>query len=430
MNSIATQDNKTRAENDAGVKAFDIKCVRQDFPILHQQVNGHPLVYLDNAATTQKPQSVIDAITEYYTLYNSNVHRGAHALSDRATLKFEGARKTVADFIGSKKSEQVLWTRGTTESINLVVQTWGRANIHTNDVILVSEMEHHSNIVPWQMLAQEKGARVVPMKVTPKGEIDLVELDKQLSNVEFAAPVKMISIGHVSNALGSVNPIVELVERAQKIDAKIMVDGAQSVGHFPVNVDELGCDFYAFSGHKVYGPTGIGVLWGKEDLLNAMPPFHGGGEMIEQVSFTGTTYNTLPYKFEAGTPDIAGAIGLAAAIDYIKQFDREALMAHEHALLEYTWEQADSIAALQRVGTAKNNAGVFSFLVKGTHPSDIGLLLDQQGVAIRTGHHCAQPLMKAFDMPGTARASFAFYNSKEDIDLFFVALRKVLSMLI
>lgn len=430
LTAQATNDNNHSLDGSSSKRIFDLSEIRADFPILHQEVNGHPLVYLDNAATTQKPQSVIDAISHYYCSYNSNVHRGAHSLSDRATQEFEKAREKVAAFIHSPTSRQVLWTRGTTEGINLVAQTWGRENIAQSDIILVSALEHHSNIVPWQMLAKEKGAQVLPMSVTRDGEIDIVKLDELLSDEVFAKRVKLIAVGHVSNALGTVNPIVEIVERAKNIGAKSLIDGAQSVAHFPVDVTALGCDFFTFSGHKLFGPTGIGVLWGREDLLNAMPPYHGGGEMIEQVSFSGTTYNSLPYKFEAGTPDIAGAIGLGAAIDYIEQFDRQSLIAHEHQLIEYTWQQADVIASLKRVGKAKSNAGVFSFLVHGTHPSDLGMLLDQQGVAIRTGHHCAQPLMDEFELPGTARASFAFYNSREDIDKFFSALRKVINMLV
>ena len=411
-------------------RLFDVYEVRKDFPILSQQVNGHPLVYLDNAATTQKPIAVIDAISNYYRGYNSNVHRGAHFLSDKATHEFEAARQTVRDFINSPKSNQVIWTRGTTEGINLVASAWGRENIGSGDVILVSTLEHHSNIVPWQMLATETGAKVVPMEVSSNGEIDLSALNSLLADTEFAASVKLIAVNYVSNALGTINPVKEIVKLAQRCNTKVLVDGAQAVAHFPVDVQDLGCDFFTFSGHKLYGPTGIGVFWGKESLLNQMSPYQGGGEMIERVSFSGTTYNELPYKFEAGTPDIAGAIGLGAAINYLNQFDRVAIIEHEHQLLEYTIEKSKKIKALKRVGTSKHSVGVFSFLIEGAHPSDVGLLLDQQGVAVRTGHHCAQPLMEAFELPGTVRASFSMYNTKEDVDALFTAFDKVLGFLV
>jgi cysteine desulfurase/selenocysteine lyase len=411
-------------------RLFDVYDVRKDFPILTQQVNGHPLVYLDNAATTQKPIAVIDAISNYYKGYNSNVHRGSHFLSDKATHEFEAARQAVSEFINSPKSAQVIWTRGTTEGINLVASTWGRENIKADDIILVSTLEHHSNIVPWQMLANETGAKVVPMAVSNNGEIDLVALNSLLADTKFAEAVKLIAVNYVSNALGTINPIKEIVELAQGCNAKVVVDGAQAVAHFPVDVQDLGCDFFTFSGHKLYGPTGIGVLWGKEALLNAMSPYQGGGEMIERVSFSGTSYNELPYKFEAGTPDIAGAIGLGAAIHYLSQFDRSAIVEHEHELLEYTIEKSAKIKALTRVGTSAHSVGVFSFLIDGAHPSDVGLLLDQQGIAVRTGHHCAQPLMEAFEIPGTVRASFSMYNTKEDVDALFTALDKVLGFLV
>lgn len=411
-------------------KPFDAYEVRKDFPILAQQVNGHPLVYLDNAATTQKPVAVIDAISDYYRGFNSNVHRGAHSLSDRATLEFEAARQAISDFINSPKSAQVIWTRGTTEGINLVASSWGRENIVAGDIILVSTLEHHSNIVPWQMLAKETGAKVVPMKVSSHGEIDMAALSSQLADSEFAASVKLIAVNYVSNALGTINPVKKIVELAQQCDARVLVDGAQAIAHFPVDVQDLGCDFFTFSGHKLYGPTGIGVFWGKEDLLNAMSPYQGGGEMIDRVSFSGTSYNALPYKFEAGTPDIAGAIGLGAAVNYLNQFDREAIIEHEHELLEYTIEKSAKIKGLKRVGTSTTSVGVFSFLIEGAHPSDVGLLLDQQGIAVRTGHHCAQPLMEAFEIPGTVRASFSMYNTKEDVDALFTALDKVLGFLV
>jgi len=405
-------------------REFDVNQVREDFPILHQQVNGHALVYLDSAATTQKPQHVIDVIVDYYTRYNSNVHRGAHALADLATQKFEAARETVSKALNSPSAKQVLWTRGTTEAINLVAHCWGGSNLEAGDKILVSELEHHSNIVPWQMIAEKHGASIVPIPVTENGAIDLTALDALLDGT-----VKIVAVGHVSNALGTVNPIQFIVKKAHAVGALVLVDGAQGIAHFDVDVQALGCDFYAFSGHKIFGPTGIGALWGRLDLLETMPPYQGGGEMIETVSFDGTTYNQLPYKFEAGTPDIAGAIGLAAAFDYIAQFDRKALLAHEQDLLAYCVESAKKINGLQRVGIDDNSASVFSFLVDGTHPADIGMLLDQQGVAVRTGHHCAQPLMQRYQIPGTVRASFSIYNTRTDVDRFIAALDKVLGIL-
>lgn len=405
-------------------KGFNVASVRADFPILDQEVNGHPLVYLDNAATTQKPNAVIDAISHYYRFDNSNVHRGAHCLSDRATEKFENARQTVASFLSSASREHIIWTRGTTESANLVAAAWGRANIGVGDKILVPVLEHHSNIVPWQLLAEEKGAQVIPVAITDTGEIDLNDLDSKLDS-----SVKLVAVNHVSNALGTVNPIKEIIVKAHAIGAIVYVDGAQAVAHFEVDVQALGCDFYAFSGHKLFGPTGIGVLWGKQSLLEAMPPYHGGGEMIETVSFEKTTFNVLPYKFEAGTPDIAGAIGLAAAIDYLNQFDRQEVHAYEAQLLAYAIEKSKAISGLRRIGEAIDSVAVFSFVIEGIHPSDLGALLDQQGVAVRTGHHCTQPLMASFGVSGTVRASISFYNTRDDIDRFFEALNKVLQFL-
>jgi len=412
------------AEKVLPLRPFDIGSIRQDFPILHQEVNGHPLVYLDNAATTQKPDMVINAISDYYRTCNANVHRGAHALSDRATQKFEDARKTVADFINSPSADSIVWTRGTTEGINLVAFTWGRASLKPGDRILIPELEHHSNIVPWQVLAQEREAEVVAIPVTDVGEIDLAALEELMDET-----VKLVVVNHVSNALGTINPIEKIIELAHHAGAKVVVDGAQAVSHFPVDVQALNCDFYAFSAHKVYGPTGIGVLWGKEELLNQMPPYNFGGEMIEKVSFAGTTFNKLPYKFEAGTPDISGAIGLAAAIQYVSSFNRLEVRQHEEGLLEYAVEKLQEISGLKRVGQAENTTGVFSFVIEGTHPADIGVLLDQQGIAVRTGHHCAQPLMESLNISGTVRASFAMYNTKQDVDRLFEALQKMMQFL-
>ncbi len=404
---------------------FDVEAVRAQFPILHQQVNGHPLVYLDNAATSQKPRAVIDAICDYYTGYNSNVHRGAHFLADKATGKFEAARHKVAAFINSPGHEQVIWTRGTTEAINLVAASWAGTNLAPGDRILVPALEHHSNIVPWQMAAERTGAEVHPIVVTDKGEIDLDELRKVLDE-----RVKLIAVGHISNALGTVNPIEIIIALGHDVGAKVLIDGAQAVAHTPIDLQALGCDFYAFSGHKMFGPTGIGVLWGRESLLSAMPPWQGGGEMIETVSFDGSTYQGLPYRFEAGTPDIAGAIGLGAAIDYLNELDRTGAAAHEQALLDHAIERAESFPGVRRIGSAHRVAGVLSFLLDGAHPADVGTLLDQQGVAVRTGHHCAQPLMTQYSIPGTIRASFAFYNTIAEVDRLFEALTKVKDMLI
>ncbi len=398
---------------------FDAARIREDFPILKQEVNGHPLVYLDNAATTQKPNAVIDAISHYYRHDNSNVHRGAHALSDRATRSFESAREKVSQFLNSPSPSQILWVRGVTEGINLVANSWGRSNLGPGDRVLLPYLEHHSDIVPWQMICAATGATVEPIPVLENGEIDLEAFDAMLDST-----VKMVALNHVSNAIGTVNPVELVIEKAHAVGAKVLIDGAQAVAHWPVDVQALDCDFYTFSGHKLFGPTGIGVLWGRESLLDAMPPFLGGGEMIETVSFAGTTFNTLPFKFEAGTPNIAGAIGLAAAIDYLNGIDRVAAAAHETMLLDYTLEQAADITGLRRVGEPRQAAGIFSFLLDGCHPSDLGMLLDQQGIAVRTGHHCAQPLMERYGVPGTARASYTLYNTRDDVDALFAGIRK------
>jgi len=399
---------------------FDAERVRADFPILNQEVNGHPLVYLDNAATTQKPRAVIQALVDYYEQDNSNVHRGAHALADRATQKFEAARAKVAAFINAPEARQVIWTRGTTESINLVASSWGRANLQAGDRVLVSAMEHHSNIVPWQLIAAEKGASVEPIPVDADGTLDMAALESMLDE-----RVRLVACGHVSNALGTVNPVADIVRLAHAAGALVLIDGAQAVSHWPVDVQALDCDFYVFSAHKLFGPTGLGVLYGKRALLEAMPPYQGGGEMIETVSFAGTTFNQLPYKFEAGTPDIAGVIAFGAAIDYLNQLDRVGAAAHEQALLTYAEERARATPGIRLVGTSAHKTSVMSFLLEGAHPNDVGMLLDQQGVAVRTGNHCAQPIMEQFGIPGTVRASLAFYNTRADVDRLFEALEKV-----
>lgn len=406
-------------------KPFDAEKIRADFPILHQQVNGQPLVYFDNAATTQKPNCVIDAIADYYRQDNSNVHRGAHTLADRATVKFEAARDKVAQFLNAPSSKQIIWTRGTTESINLVAACWGRIHLQPGDRILVSAMEHHSNIVPWQLIAEKMGAVVEPIPVDATGTINILAFDAMLN-----AKVKMVAVGHVSNAMGSINPIEKIITLAQAVGARVLIDGAQAVSHFAVDLQKLNCDFYVFSAHKLFGPTGLGVLYGKKELLESMPPYQGGGEMIESVSFAKTTFNQLPYKFEAGTPDIAGAIGLGAAIDYLNQLDREAASAHEMALLHYAEEKARTTQGIKLVGTSEKKTSVMSFLIEGTHPADVGVLLDKQGIAVRTGNHCAQPIMDQFGIPGTVRASFSFYNTFEEVDRLFLAIEKAKTFLL
>jgi cysteine desulfurase/selenocysteine lyase len=401
-------------------KKMDIEQIRADFPILHQQVNGKPLVYLDNGATTQKPQVVIDAIANYYRTTNSNVHRGAHTLSDQATQMFEDARITMQKFLNAAKSEEIIWTRGTTDSINLVAQTWVRSNVKAGDEIIISGMEHHSNIVPWQMVCEQTGAILKVIPVLDDGSLDYDGYLKLLSD-----KTKFVAVVHVSNALGTLNPVEDIIREAHKVGAKTLIDGAQAVAHWDIDVQALDCDFYAFSGHKLFGPTGLGVLYGKEALLNAMPPYQGGGEMILHVSFEKTTYNVLPYKFEAGTPNIAGAIAMAAAVDYLNGLDRIALAKHEDALLARANELAAQTDGIRLIGTSKNKASVFSFLIEGAHPHDVGTLLDQQGIAVRTGHHCAMPVMEQFKIPGTVRASFTFYNTLEEVDALFKAIEKV-----
>jgi cysteine desulfurase/selenocysteine lyase len=404
---------------------FDVEKVRADFPILHQQINGQPLVYLDNAATTQKPSAVIDAISDYYRNDNSNVHRGAHALADRATVKFEAARVKIATFINAPSARQVIWTRGTTEGINLVATSWGRAFLKPGDRILVSAMEHHSNIVPWQLIAAATGATVEAIPVSNDGTINLQAFESMLDE-----RVKMVAVGHVSNAMGTINPVEKIISLAHAKNARVLIDGAQAISHWAVDVQTLDCDFYVFSAHKLFGPTGLGVLYGKEELLNAMPPYQGGGEMIETVSFAGTTFNQLPYKFEAGTPDIAGAIGMGAAIDYLNAIDRVAAAEHEQALLNYAEEKARATPGLKLIGTAAHKTSVMSFLLEGAHPADVGVLLDKQGIAVRTGNHCAQPIMDQFGIPGTVRASFSFYNTFEEVDRLFAAIEKAKTFLL
>lgn len=401
-------------------RLLDVARLRGEFPLLAQQVNGKPLVYLDNAATTQKPLAVIAALDTYYREYNANVHRGAHALADRASAVFEAARDSVRRLLNAPGREEIIFTRGTTESINLVAWSWGRHVLKAGDEVVISALEHHANLVPWQQACLATGAilRVIPMN-------DAGELDLDAYRALLGTRTKLVACTHVSNALGTVNPVADIVAAAKAAGAVVLLDGAQAVAHFDVDVQALGCDFYAFSGHKLFGPTGTGVLWGRRELLEAMPPWQTGGEMIETVTFEKTTWNQLPYKFEAGTPHIAGVIGLGAAVEWLLAQDRAALVAHEAALLAEITARAAAIPGLKAVGTARNKASVFSFLLDGAHPHDVGTLLDQQGVAVRTGHHCTMPLMQRLGIPGTVRASLAVYNTREDIDRFIAALDKV-----
>jgi len=397
-----------------------VERIRKDFPILRQRVRGKPLVYLDNAATSQKPQGVIDTVNRYYSAENANVHRGIHFLSEKATQTYEDARDTVRRFLNAADTREIIFVRGTTEAINLVAQSYGRTFLTTGDEIVISAMEHHSNIVPWQILCEQIGARLRVIPFNYNGELLLDEYEKLLNE-----RTKFVAVVHVSNALGTINPIKQIIEMAHRRSIPVLIDGAQAVPHLRLDVQDLDCDFYAFSGHKVYGPTGIGVLYGKADLLERMPPYQGGGDMISVVTFEKTHYNTLPYKFEAGTPNIAGGIGLGAAIDYVTEIGLEAVAAYEHELLVYATEALSTIKGLRIIGTAKEKASVVSFVLDGVHAHDIGTILDHQGIAIRAGHHCAMPVMQRFGVPATARASLAFYNTKEEVDALIRALHKV-----
>lgn len=408
---------------DPAAAPFDVETIRRQFPALQQQAHPKkPLVYLDSAATSLKPQAVIDAITSVYAEDCANIHRAVHVLSQRATARFEGARDRVRELLGAKKREEIVFTRGTTESINLVAQTWGRLNVGEGDEILLTELEHHSNIVPWQLLAAERGAKIVVVPITDEGEVTLEAFASKLSS-----RTKIAAFAHVSNSLGTILPVAELTKLAHDAGAVVLVDGAQSVVHGRVDVCALDADFYVFSGHKLYAPTGIGVLYGKQALLEAMPPWQGGGDMIDRVSFNGSTWNDLPYKFEAGTPPIAQAIGLGAAIEWLGTFDLDAALAHEHEVLTHGTKLLSEIDGLKLVGTAKHKSSVLAFLLDGIHPTDAGSILDAEGIAIRTGHHCAQPVMDHFGVTGTARASLGIYTSKQDLDALAAGLRKVKS---
>jgi cysteine desulfurase/selenocysteine lyase len=403
---------------------YEVKKIRELFPVLNREVNNQLLVYLDNAATSQKPQVVIDALNYYYSNYNANIHRGIHTLAEEATAAYEATRKTVQQFINARFSEEIIFTRGTTEGINLVAYTWGRKNIHEGDEIIISTMEHHSNIVPWQILCEEKKAVLKVIPINDDGELLMDEYKKLLS-----PKTKLVSIVHVSNALGTINPVKEIIEEAHKIGALVLVDGAQSSVHLDIDVQKMDCDFFAFSGHKVYGPTGVGALYGKRKILEEMPVFMGGGEMIKEVTFEKTTFNELPYKFEAGTPNIADTIALKVALDFITETKKNIIRNHENDLLKYATEQMSAIEGLRIIGTAKNKVSLISFVIKNIHPQDIGVLLDNQGIAVRTGHHCTEPLMKRFGIPGTVRASFAMYNTKEEVDRLVNAIKKAIKML-
>ncbi|WP_139556866.1 cysteine desulfurase [Methylotetracoccus oryzae] len=402
---------------------FDVARIRADFPILAETIHGKPLVYLDNAATTHKPRAVIDAISEVYQRHYSNVHRGVHTLSQRSTDLFEGAREKVRGFINAAKAREIVFVRGTTEAINLVAQTYGRANIGAGDEILITAMEHHSNIVPWQMLCAQTGATLQVVPIDRRGELDMEAFERLLND-----RTRLVSVVHMSNALGTVNPIETIIDRAHRRGIPVMVDGAQSAPHMPIDVHALDCDFFAFSGHKLYGPSGIGVLYGKEALLKAMPPYQGGGDMIRQVTFDKTEYNELPYKFEAGTPAIADAIALGTAIDYLQEIGMTAVAEHEHRLLSYATERAMHIPGLTVIGTAHDKGAILSFTLERVHPHDVGTLLDQLGIAIRAGHHCAMPVMDFFGVPATVRASFALYNTAQEVDALMDGIQQVIEV--
>jgi cysteine desulfurase / selenocysteine lyase len=404
--------------------AFDIAKVRRDFPLLNRQVYGKQLVYLDNGATSQKPKAVLDAIDKYYTQQNSNIHRGVHFLSQDATMAYEKARETIQKHIQAKHSHEVIFTKGATDAINLVAYSFGKAFLKPGDEVLITEMEHHSNIVPWQIACEDRGAILKVLPMDDKGELMLSELDRLLT-----PRTKLLSFVHVSNTLGTINPVRYIIDKAHEVGSKVLIDGCQAIQHLAVDVQELDVDFYVFSGHKVFGPTGTGILYGKEELLNAMPPYQGGGDMIKTVTFEKTVYNDLPHKFEAGTPHIEGGIALAVAFDYINEIGLENIHAYEQDLLTYATDQLTQIPGLEIWGRAQEKASVISFNIKGLHPFDVGTILDKMGIAVRTGHHCTQPIMDKYCIPGTVRASLAFYNTKEEIDKLVIGVNKAIQML-
>lgn len=405
-------------------KPLDVTAIRNQFPVLSREVKGKPLIYLDNAATSQKPKVVLDALAQYYTRYNANIHRGIHTLAEEATAAYEASRDAVRSFIGAAHREEIIFTRGTTEGVNLVAYSWGRKNIKAGDEIIISNMEHHSNIVPWQLLCEEKNAILKVIPVNENGELVLEEYERLLNS-----RTRIVSVVHASNALGTINPVKKIIALAHAAGALCFVDGAQSAVHLDIDVCDLDCDFFAFSAHKLYGPTGVGVLYGKKDILNAMPPFMGGGEMIREVTLQKTVFNELPYKFEAGTPNIADVIAFKSAIEFVLSLGRDRIRMHELDLLDYAQYELEKIPGLRIVGKAEEKVSVISFVLEGAHPQDIGILLDNRGIAVRTGHHCAQPLMDLYCIPGTARASFAVYNTRQEIDELVKALHRVVKML-
>ena len=400
--------------------SFDVEKIRQDFPVLHQEVNGKPLAYFDNAATTQKPQVVLDALAHYYSRDNANIHRGIHTLAERATAAFEETREAVRAFLNAPSAEEIIFTRGTTEAINLVATSWGRTHLRAGDEVMISGMEHHSNIVPWQMVCEERGATLKVIPVLKDGSLDMEAFE-----VLLTPRVKMVAVVYVSNSLGTINPVKTLIDKAHAVGARVLLDGAQASSHLVIDVQSLDCDFYVFSGHKIYGPTGAGALFGKREVLEAMPPYQGGGEMIKEVTFEKTTYNDIPYKFEAGTPHIADVVAMRAAIDYLQALGKETLAAYEQELLAYATEAVQDIPGIALVGTAPEKISILSFVMEGIHHFDIGMMLDARGVAIRTGHHCTQPLMHHFGIEGTARASFAFYNTTTEVDRMVEGLHRI-----
>jgi len=404
--------------------SLDVYAVRKQFPVLERQVKGYPLIYFDNAATTQKPQVVIDALVNYYSGYNANIHRGIHTLAEEATAAFEETRDAARQYINAESREQVIFTRGTTEGINLVAYTWGRQNIHAGDEVIISAMEHHSNIVPWSVLCKEKNAVLKVIPFDENGELRFDEFQKLLS-----PKTKLVAVGHASNALGTVNPVKKIINEAHNAGAVVLIDGAQGAVHLDIDVQEMDCDFFSFSSHKMYGPTGVGVLYGKKHLLESMPVFQGGGEMIKDVSFEEVTFNDLPYKYEAGTPNIADTIAFKSAIDFVTQLGKANIRKHENELLEYATAQLEQIPGLRIIGKAKEKVSLISFVIDKIHPQDLGILLDNRGIAVRTGHHCAQPLMECFCIPGTTRASFALYNTMEEVDVLVKALHRAIKIL-
>jgi cysteine desulfurase/selenocysteine lyase len=421
MSTIVTAMESTHGHTERA--SYDVQCIRADFPILSRRVNGKPLVYLDNAATTQKPLAVIDAIGRYYRQDNANIHRGVHELSVRATEAYEAARTRVQGFLGAARPEEIIFVRGATEGINLVAQSYGRPRLQPGDEVLITTMEHHSNIVPWQMLCEQTGARLRVVPISDAGEIDLDEYAALLG-----PRTRIVAVTHVSNALGTMNPVWAMIDLAHRQGAVVLVDGAQAVPHLSVDVAKLDCDFYVFSGHKIYGPTGVGVLYGRKELLDAMPPYQGGGDMIRSVTLEKTTYGDVPYKFEAGTPNISGGIGLAAALEYVQRIGLDAIAAWEYDLLAYATAALAAMPQVRILGTAREKASVLSFVVEGVHPHDVGTILDREGIAVRAGHHCAQPVMQRFGVSATARASFGLYNARDEVDALVAAVRRVIEV--